>query len=257
VHRDIERIMTLRATWHNMSPVPSGESRARVPPSNREKVVTVNTAPTRHGAAPDLRRAATPNRRERKKIETRAALEAAALRLFAERGYERTTVEEIAEAADVAVRTFFRYFQSKQHVLFGDVALNITGRMRAALDARPATESPIEAVGAALDAMELGDPEQQQQVLDRLRLMERMPELGGTYHLIFQQLHEVIAGYVAERAHLRPLDLYPQLLAAAATAAIKAALAVFEAAGGRQGLTELRATAYAALTAGIGDPPTG
>lgn len=230
---------------------------------DREKVVGVNPAPARHDPAPGQRRAAqaagagTPTRRERKKIETRAALETAALRLFAKQGYERTTVEEIAEAADVAVRTFFRYFQSKQHVLYGDVALNITGRMRAALLARPQTESPVEAVGAALDAMELGDPDQQQQVLDRLRLMERLPELGGTYHMIFQHLHEVIAGYVADRTRLQPVDLYPQLLAAAATAAIKAALAVFEAAGGRQSLTELRAAAYTSLTAGIGDPPTG
>jgi AcrR family transcriptional regulator len=249
--------MALHVTWHNMSDVSTTESRARVPPSNREKVVTVNTAPIRHGPAPELRRADAPSRRERKKIETRAALEAAALRLFAEQGYERTTVEEIAEAADVAVRTFFRYFQSKQHALYGDTALNITGRMREALETRPATESPVEAVGAALDALEFGDPEQQRQVLDRLRLMERMPELGGTYHMIFQQLHEVIAEYVAQRAGSHPLDLYPQLVAAAATAAVKAALAVFQAAGGRSELTELRASAYAALTAGIGDPPTG
>jgi AcrR family transcriptional regulator len=219
----------------------------------------VNSAPARHDPAPGQRRAfpaaGAPTRRERKKIETRAALETAALRLFAKQGYERTTVEEIAEAADVAVRTFFRYFQSKQHVLYGDVALNITGRMRAALLARPHTESPVEAVGAALDALELGAPDQQQQVLDRLRLMERLPELGGTYHMIFQHLHDVIAEYVADRTRLHPADLYPQLLAAAATAAIKAALAVFEAAGGRQSLTELRAAAYASLTAGIGEPP--
>src|SRR5258706_10591968 len=144
-----------------------------------ERVVSVNTAPTRPEAVVPPPETALPGRRERKKIETRAALESAALRLFAERGYEQTTIDDIAEAADVAVRTFFRYFQSKQHVLFGDVALDIAGRLSAALRARPAGESPVEAGGAALGAMEPGDPDPQRQGLDRLRLLERMPEQGG------------------------------------------------------------------------------
>ena len=80
-----------------------------------------------------------PTRRERKKLETRQALEEAALRLFAERGYEQTTVEDIAEAADVAVRTFFRYFSSKQDVLFGEVVTDRVLRLRNELAARPRT----------------------------------------------------------------------------------------------------------------------
>lgn len=214
-------------------------------------MVSVNTAPTRSEAPVPPPEAAAPGRRERKKLETRAALEAAALRLFAERGYEQTTVDDIAEAADVAVRTFFRYFQSKQHVLFGDVALDIAARLRAALRERPAKETPVEAVGAALGAMELEEPEQQRQVLDRLRLLQRLPELGGTYHLLFQQLHDVIAEEVAGRTRKPATDLYPQLLAAAATGALKAALTVFEASGGRRRLAELRDKAYAQLTAGL------
>ena len=79
-----------------------------------------------------------PTRRERKKLETRQALEQAALRLFGERGYEQTTVEDIAEAADVAVRTFFRYFSSKQDVLFGEVVTDRVTRLRVELAARPA-----------------------------------------------------------------------------------------------------------------------
>jgi len=211
----------------------------------------VNTAPTRPEAVVPPPETSAPGRRERKKLETRTALEAAALRLFAERGYEQTTVDDIAEAADVAVRTFFRYFQSKQHVLFGDVALGIAARLRTALRERPATETPVEAVGAALGAMELDDPEQQRQVLDRLRLLQRLPELGGTYHLLFQQLHDVIAEEVAERTGKPVADLHPQLLAAAATGALKAALTVFEVSGGRRQLAELRDRAYTLLTAGL------
>ena len=191
------------------------------------------------------------NRRERKKLETRAALEAAALRLFAEQGYDATTVEEIADAADVAVRTFFRYFSSKQDVLFGDVARDITGRLSAALAARPAHEPAVVAVGAALDAMELDNDEQRRQVLDRMRLMDKAPELGGTYHLLFQELHDVIAGFVADRAGAAPRDLYPQLVAAAATSAVKATLTVFEAHPDGEPISVVRLKAYAALTKGL------
>jgi AcrR family transcriptional regulator len=192
-----------------------------------------------------------PTRRERKKRETRAALEAAALRLFAQQGYDATTVEEIAEAADVAVRTFFRYFSSKQDVLFGDVARDVTGRMHTALAARPETETPIEAIGAAMSVMSLADPEQQRGILDRLHLVDKLPELVGTYHMLFQQLHDVIAEYVCTRTGDRITDLYPQLVAAAATGSMKAALTAFEASEGQRGLEELRDDAYARLTAGL------
>jgi AcrR family transcriptional regulator len=162
-------------------------------------------------------------------------------------------VEEIADAADVAVRTFFRYFQSKQHVLFGDVAHGVAGRLDAALRGRPADEPPVIAVGAALRALDLDHPDEARQVLHRLRLVDRLPELGGTYHLLFQRLHEVIAGFVADRTGRPALDLYPQLVAAAATGSVKAALAVFEATGGARPLDELRDDAYRALTAGLTD----
>src|SRR5437764_2203648 len=132
------------------------------------------------------------NRRERKKQETRAALESAALRLFAERGYEHTTVEDIADAADVAVRTFFRYFSSKRHVLFGDVAHTIVERLGAALTARPASEPPAEAVVAAMDTLGLENDEQYRQVLDRMRLVQQLPELLPAYLMVLHEMHEAI-----------------------------------------------------------------
>ena len=138
------------------------------------------------------------NRRERKKQETRAALEQAALRLFAVKGYEHTTVEEIAEAADVAVRTFFRYFSSKQHVLFGDVAHQRVNRMCAALAASPSDEPPLEAVRAVLEALDL-DQDEQGQLNLRLRLLKQQPSLVGTYLMLNHELRQALV-HVRRRA---------------------------------------------------------
>src|ERR1044072_7021979 len=59
--------------------------------------------------------------RERKKRQTRHLLIRTAIRLFTEQGYEQTTGAQIAAAADVATKTFFNYFPSKEDVLFADV----------------------------------------------------------------------------------------------------------------------------------------
>ena len=60
--------------------------------------------------------------RERKKLRTREAIARAALDLFAERGYQQTTVAEIAEAAEVSKGTLFAYFPSKEEIVFADTA---------------------------------------------------------------------------------------------------------------------------------------
>jgi len=89
-----------------------------------------------------------PGRRERKKLETREALQEAARRLFAEQGYDATTVKEIADAADVAERTFFRYFSAKEDLLLPDLVARFQAFERAAA-ARPAGEPPLTAVREA------------------------------------------------------------------------------------------------------------
>ena len=67
------------------------------------------------------------SRRYRKKLATRQALRSAALRLVAERGYDRVTVEDIAEGADVSVRTLFNHYPSKQDVLLRLHTANLPG----------------------------------------------------------------------------------------------------------------------------------
>ncbi|MGN9788555.1 helix-turn-helix domain-containing protein [Nonomuraea sp. ZG12] len=82
------------------------------------------------------------------KASERLAL--AALELFAERGYENTTVIDIAQRAGLTKSTFFRHFQDKREVLFGGDTM--TGLLVEAIAAAPATATPFEAVAHALDA---------------------------------------------------------------------------------------------------------
>ncbi|PRX03910.1 UNVERIFIED_ORG: TetR family transcriptional regulator [Actinomadura viridilutea] len=89
-----------------------------------------------------------PGLRERKKRRTRRAIASAALRLFAERGYEETTIADIADAADVSPRTFFGYFPSKEDVVFAEVDDRLA-EVRERLARRVPGETPLETVRRA------------------------------------------------------------------------------------------------------------
>ena len=191
------------------------------------------------------------NRRIRRMKATRLALEEAALRLFAEQGYEQTTVEEIAEAAGISVRTLFRYYSSKQHILFGDVASGRIEALRTALWARPSSEPPLAAIEGALDDLDLTDPADREQILARFALLARQPTLLTTYLVLNRDLSSVVADFVAQRTGAAVTDLYPQMVAAATTAAWDTALITWSASDGTANLSDLRRTAFAALTAGL------
>lgn len=199
---------------------------------------------------------AAPSRRERKKLATRQALEEAALRLFAAKGYEQTTVEDIAEAADVAVRTFFRYFSSKQDVLFGEVATDRVGRLRSELAARPATETAVESVIAVMEQLDLVNVEEEQQILARLDLMRHQPSLRTRYLELIDSMRLVIAEFVADRTGTNSRqDLYPLMVAAAAAGTLDTSLTLWAESGGAQPLRELRRAAFSALSAGLPEQP--
>ena len=84
--------------------------------------------------------------------DARGRLAQAAMELYTERGFEQTTVVEIAERAGLTERTFFRYFADKREVLFAGSA-ELQEHLVSALDAAPESARPMEAIGAALDAI--------------------------------------------------------------------------------------------------------
>ncbi|MEV5983845.1 TetR family transcriptional regulator [Streptomyces sp. NPDC052051] len=155
-----------------------------------------------------------PGLRERKKQRTRDALLHAALELFLAQGYERTTVDEIAEAVDVSQRTFFRYFAGKEEAVF--FAQSVTeARFLDAVRQRPPHEAPLEALRQAVlevwDALgevvgQLLPPELHLRVC---RLIESTPALLATQLRRSAELEERLAEVIAEREGL-DLDKDPR-----------------------------------------------
>jgi AcrR family transcriptional regulator len=101
----------------------------------------------------------------------------AALDLFSERGYENTTVIDIAQRAGLTKSTFFRHFQDKREVLFGDGAMN--GMLAEAVAAAPATAAPLEVVAHVLDAFgrQAFTPARREFVARRRAVIAANPEL--------------------------------------------------------------------------------
>lgn len=97
----------------------------------------------------ELKAVTTEGRREANKARTRAAVLKAALKLFAEHGYESTTVREIADAAGVTERTFYRYFEGKEG-LFAEEAIRWMEALRTAIVARPIAEPALQAIAHAM-----------------------------------------------------------------------------------------------------------
>src|SRR5262245_7647433 len=96
--------------------------------------------------------ATAPNRRERRVQETREAIVQAARELFESQGYAETTLDQVAARADVASRTVFRYFASKEALLFCDFE-RVNRTLAELLAARPAGEAPMRGVIVALSAL--------------------------------------------------------------------------------------------------------
>ncbi len=162
-----------------------------------------------------------PNLRERKKQRTRDALVRAALELIASRGYEGTTVDDIAAAVDVSQRTFFRYFASKEDVAFFVPRL-AESHVVDAVRARPPGEAPLEALRrAVLDSWDsINEAVEQLVPLDlhlRIhRVIESTPALFAAHLRRATELEEELAGIIAEREGLDvDTDPRPRILVAA------------------------------------------
>jgi AcrR family transcriptional regulator len=157
--------------------------------------------------------------RERKKQRTREAIVDAALRLFDERGFEQTTIADIAEAADIAPRTFFGYFPSKEDVVFADFPAEVDA-LAERLRERDEGETAIEALrGFIAGVIEQADLQDERE-LCRKRVVRQSEALDAHRRALMGRMEDMLAEAVARDFGDRPGDLRPQMIASAAVAAL-------------------------------------
>jgi AcrR family transcriptional regulator len=123
--------------------------------------------------------------RERKKRATRAAIHDAAMRLFAEQGFAGTTVDQIAEAADVSRATVFHYFPTKEDIVFGDAPLAVEA-LAEALRGREAIPAVREWIGGLAGWIE---PD----LVLQLRLVREVPGVGARRFQLHGEFERVLA----------------------------------------------------------------
>ena len=157
--------------------------------------------------------------RERKKQRTREQIVEAAMRLFSERGYHATTIADIAEAAEIAPRTFFSYFPSKEAVVFHDVDRTLD-TLAEALRERLPGESVFDALRRWVETMleEWGGGKEE--ALLRKRLCREDEGLANFQGGVLARSHELLLEAIAADLGEPPEALRPRLVAAAAMAAL-------------------------------------
>lgn len=140
-----------------------------------------------------------------------AAIEHAAFELFTQRGFDRTTLDDIAEQVGVSRRTLFRYFESKNDIPWGQFSDSLNDfavLLRSFPDELPLADS----VHAAVVAFNSYEPSAMAQHLERMKLILRTPTLQAHSALRYAEWRGVIADYVAERCGGAPDDIGPRTI---------------------------------------------
>ena len=160
----------------------------------------------------------------RRPSTTRAELERVALDLFASRGFDETTVEDIAAAAGIGRRTFFRYYASKNDVVWGEFDTQLDS-LRAWFDSCPADLPLMDAVHDAVLTFNRLPKDQEPWHRRRMALILNTPALQAHSTPMYARWRAVLAEFAAGRLGAKPEEMIPQLIA---YAALGAAVAAYE-----------------------------
>lgn len=169
----------------------------------------------------DLREAARGGRRP---VTSRVQLERIGLELFRSRGFDATTVDDVAEAAGIGRRTFFRYFASKNDVVWGDFEAGLDD-LRERLGRTPDDVPLLEGLRRAVLAFNRLDPDEEPWHRARMALILEVPALQAHSTLRYAAWRAVVAEHAARRLARDPESLLPQLVA---HACLGAAITAYE-----------------------------
>ncbi|MFC5752389.1 mycofactocin system transcriptional regulator [Actinomadura rugatobispora] len=157
-------------------------------------------------------------------MTSRAALERLAFGLFARQGFDETTVDDIAAAAGIGRRTFFRYFASKNDLVWGDFEEHLT-RLRRLLNETDPAVPPVEAIRRAVVEFNRFDPKEVPWHRQRMRLILEVPTLQADATLRYASWRAIITEFVAARTGLPPTEMVPLL---AGNVVLAAAISAYE-----------------------------
>lgn len=191
--------------------------------------------------------------RERKKAKTRGGLEETGLRMFLERGYEQVRLEDICAECEVSLRTFFRYFGSKEDLVLGRLRTHL-GLAEESFADRPEGEPLLSSLHAVVERVVRDYAAEPDRELTRLRLVAATPTLERALTDVFTGFERLVRQVAGERMSGRGRDRRARLLAAATVAAFRVALEMWVEDDAGPDLAELVTANVDALAEGVLTP---
>jgi AcrR family transcriptional regulator len=191
-----------------------------------------------------LSTSAIPGLRERKKLKTKAAIQRAALRLFKKSGYDETTVEDIAAAAEISPSTFFNYFPSKEDVVIYD---EYDPMMFSMIIDAPAGEKLSQTIRRVLDVFAQILESDTADILERSRLMLEVPELRARIWEELEKARDMFAGVIASRTGRQATEFEVRMVAMVLVTVAFEASVEWVRSDGKAGIKELFYRAIEAL----------
>ena len=190
--------------------------------------------------------------RERKKIKSRRALAMAAHKLFLEKGFENTTADEIAERAELSRSTFFRYFKTKEAVVFPEQAERME-MLREKIRSHEDRHTPFEAVVLGLLDMATHFMEQREELMAQRRIVQASPVLQSKQIDLDRDWERVIAQHLLRVTKSKSISAHrARLIAGATFGLIEAVLREWFDDGCRSDLVKMGRDAMGILSEGVG-----